>query len=170
MPKLLRPEKTKLGNRLSDHPILGGCAIIRTKVHHCALRGALRAARWHWRFAQSPSTGASPCAASIGYPFTALSAEIRGGDDEIPCPHFNIRIVSRSKGESVMAAAAYQSGEKLFSEYDGRWKSGDHLERIVFKDILLPPNAPRAYSFEATALITSTSAFSLLHMHFRSNR
>ena len=49
-----------------------------------------------------------------------------------------------------MAAAAYQSGEKLFSEYDGRWKSGDHLERIVFKDILLPPNAPRAYADRQT--------------------
>ena len=45
-----------------------------------------------------------------------------------------------------MAAAAYQSGEKLFSEYDGQWKSGDHQERIIFKDILLPPNAPKAYA------------------------
>ena len=68
----------------------------------------------------------------------------------MPCPHFNIRIVSRAKAESVVAAAAYQSGEKLFSEYDGQWKSGDHLERIVFKDILLPPNAPRAYADRQT--------------------
>ena len=49
-----------------------------------------------------------------------------------------------------MSAAAYQSGEKLFSEYDGQWKSGDRLERIVFKDILLPPNAPRAYADRQT--------------------
>ena len=49
-----------------------------------------------------------------------------------------------------MAVAAYQSGEKLFSEYDGQWKSGDHQERIVFKDILLPPNAPRAYANRQT--------------------
>ena len=49
-----------------------------------------------------------------------------------------------------MSAAAYQSGEKLFSEYDGQWKSGDHQERIVFKDILLPPNAPRAYANRQT--------------------
>ena len=68
----------------------------------------------------------------------------------MPCPHFNIRIVSRAKAESVVAAAAYQSGEKLFSEYDGQWKSGDHLERFVFKDILLPPNAPRAYADRQT--------------------
>ena len=68
----------------------------------------------------------------------------------MPCPHFNIRIESRAKAESVVAAAAYQSGEKLFSEYDGQWKSGDHLERFVFKDILLPPNAPRAYADRQT--------------------
>ena len=49
-----------------------------------------------------------------------------------------------------MAVAAYQSGEKLFSEYDGQWKSGDHQERIVFKDILLPPNAPKAYADRQT--------------------
>ena len=49
-----------------------------------------------------------------------------------------------------MSAAAYQSGEKLFSEYDGQWKSGDHHGRIVFKDILLPPNAPKAYTDRQT--------------------
>ena len=49
-----------------------------------------------------------------------------------------------------MSAAAYQSGEKLFSEYDGQWKSGDHLERIIHKDILLPPNAPREYADRQT--------------------
>lgn len=49
-----------------------------------------------------------------------------------------------------MSAAAYQSGEKLFSEYDGQWKSGDHQERIIFKDILLPPNAPKAYADRQT--------------------
>ena len=54
-----------------------------------------------------------------------------------------------------MAAAAYQSGEKLFSEYDGQWKSGDHLERIVHKDILLPPNAPREYADRQTLCIMS---------------
>ena len=58
--------------------------------------------------------------------------------------------MSRAKGESVVSAAAYQSGEKLFSEYDGQWKSGDHLERIVFKEIMLPPNAPSAYADRQT--------------------
>ena len=44
-----------------------------------------------------------------------------------------------------MGAAAYQSGDKLYSEYEHEWKSGDHLERIVHKEILLPPNAPEKY-------------------------
>ena len=39
-------------------------------------------------------------------------------------PHLNIRIVQRSKGSSAVAGAAYQAGEKLFSEYDQ--KNKDH--------------------------------------------
>ena len=34
----------------------------------------------------------------------------------IPCPHFQITITQRSKGQSAVAGAAYQSGEKLFSD------------------------------------------------------
>ena len=49
-----------------------------------------------------------------------------------------------------MSAAAYQSGDKLYSEYEHEWKSGDHLERIVHKEILLPPNAPEKYRDRAT--------------------
>ena len=75
-----------------------------------------------------------------------------GGEAHIPCPHFNITIIARGKvkGNSVMGAAAYQSGDKLYSEYEHEWKSGDHLERIVHKEILLPPNAPERYRDRAT--------------------
>ena len=69
---------------------------------------------------------------------------------KIPCPHFDIEIVSRGKGRSVIVAAAYQSGETLFSQYTGTWESGDHEERIVHKEILLPPNAPREYADQQT--------------------
>ncbi len=68
----------------------------------------------------------------------------------IPCPHFDIQVISRGKGRSVIAAAAYQSGETLFSQYTGTWESGEHQERIVHKDILLPPNAPREYADRQT--------------------
>ena len=76
----------------------------------------------------------------------------KGGEAHIPCPHFNITVIARGKvkGNSVMGAAAYQSGDKLYSEYEHKWKSGDHLERIVHKEILLPPNAPEKYRDRAT--------------------
>ena len=35
----------------------------------------------------------------------------------MPCPHYDIKIVQRSKRQSAVAAAAYQSGDRLFSEY-----------------------------------------------------
>ena len=50
----------------------------------------------------------------------------------------------------MIAAAAYQSGETLFSQYTGTWESGDHEECIVHKEILLPPNAPREYADRQT--------------------
>lgn len=78
---------------------------------------------------------------------------IRIGDEaHIPCPHYNITIIARGKvkGNSVVGAAAYQSGDKIYSEYEHEWKSGDHLERIIHKEILLPPNAPEKYRDRAT--------------------
>ena len=33
--------------------------------------------------------------------------------------HCSIKIISRSKGKSAVAAAAYRSGENLTNEYDG---------------------------------------------------
>ena len=41
----------------------------------------------------------------------------------MPVPHFNIKITQRSKGNSAVAGAAYQAGEKLFSEYDQKTKN-----------------------------------------------
>ena len=40
----------------------------------------------------------------------------------MPCPHNEITIVQRSQWQSAVAAAAYQSGEKLFCEYDQQVK------------------------------------------------
>ena len=42
----------------------------------------------------------------------------------MPCPHNEITIVQRSQRQSAVAAAAYQSGEKLFCEYDQQVTSG----------------------------------------------
>ena len=57
----------------------------------------------------------------------------------MPVPHLNIRIVQRSKGNSAVAGAAYQAGEKLFSEYDQKHK--DHRRKqheVVYTEIMLP--------------------------------
>ena len=50
----------------------------------------------------------------------------------------------------MIAAAAYQSGQTLFSQYTGTWESGEHEERIDHTEILLPPNAPREYADRET--------------------
>ena len=45
----------------------------------------------------------------------------------MPCPHFDIRVVQRSEGDSAVAAAAYQSGEKLYSQYDRKFKNYEDM-------------------------------------------
>ena len=64
----------------------------------------------------------------------------------MPCPHFDIKIVQRSNRQSAVASAAYQSGERLFSEYDQKQKYYSHKSEIVHTEILLPPHAPPEYA------------------------
>ena len=61
----------------------------------------------------------------------------------IPCPHFKITIVKRSQGQSAVAGAAYQSGERLFSEYDQKTKFYNKKKELVHAEVMLPshPNA-----------------------------
>ena len=64
----------------------------------------------------------------------------------MPCPHNEITIVQRSQRQSAVAAAAYQSGKKLFCEYDQQVKHYPEKRGIVHNEILLPANAPRSYA------------------------
>ncbi len=64
----------------------------------------------------------------------------------MPCPHCKITIVKRSENESAVSAAAYQSGEKLFSEYDQQQKYYPYKNEVTHKEILLPANAPPEYA------------------------
>ena len=64
----------------------------------------------------------------------------------MPCPHNEITIVQRSQRQSAVAAAAYQSGEKLFCGYDQEVKYYPEKRGIVHNEILLPANAPRSYA------------------------
>lgn len=69
----------------------------------------------------------------------------------VACPHFDVSIRQRSKGQSAVAGAAYMSAEKLFCEYDQRTKNFCYKQKeIVAKGILLPPNAPREYTDRQT--------------------
>ena len=68
----------------------------------------------------------------------------------IPCPHFQIAITQRSKGQSAVAGAAYQSGEKLFSEYDQKTKNYSGKRGILYTEIMLPSHAPPEYANRET--------------------
>ena len=64
--------------------------------------------------------------------------------------HCNISIVSRGKGKSAVAAAAYRSGEKLTNEWDGMTHDYTRKRGVVHTEILLPPHAPPSFSDRAT--------------------
>jgi len=68
------------------------------------------------------------------------------GDDEVANPHFEIKITKRSKQQSAVAGAAYQSGENLFSEYDQKHKDYRKKEGVVYTEIMLPSHAPPEYA------------------------
>ena len=69
---------------------------------------------------------------------------------KMPVPHLEIRIVQRSKGSSAVAGAAYQAGEKLFSEYDQKMKNYLYKKEVVYTEVMLPANAPPGYADRAT--------------------
>ena len=64
----------------------------------------------------------------------------------MPCPHYRIKISTRSKGQSAVAQAAYQSGDRLFDERENKTKYYSDKRGIVYTEILLPVNAPREYA------------------------
>ena len=64
--------------------------------------------------------------------------------------HCNIGIVSRGKGKSAVAAAAYRSGEKITNEWDGMTHDYTRKRGVVHTEILLPPHAPPSFSDRST--------------------
>lgn len=72
--------------------------------------------------------------------------DIMGGD-RIACPHFDLKIVGRArKYRSAVASAAYQSGEKLYCDFENKTKNyPKRIERIAYTEIMLPANAPPEY-------------------------
>lgn len=64
--------------------------------------------------------------------------------------HWNIGIVSRGKGKSAVAAAAYRSGEKLTNEWDGMTHDYTRKGGVVHTEIMLPSHAPPSFSDRST--------------------
>ena len=58
-------------------------------------------------------------------------------------------MVTRSKGGSCVASAAYIAGEKIKNERDGKIHDYRNKHEVVHKEILLPANAPPEYSNRA---------------------
>ena len=83
----------------------------------------------------------------------------------MPCPHNEITIVQRSQRQSAVAAAAYQSGEKLFCEYDQQVKHYPEKRGIVHNEILLPANAPQKYADRNTLNVQAPSYYCSFRYH-----
>ena len=64
--------------------------------------------------------------------------------------HLCIKIISRGKGKSAVAASAYRSGENIKNEYDGIVHDFTRKGGIAHTEILLPQNAPQEFSDRGT--------------------
>ena len=64
--------------------------------------------------------------------------------------HFNISIISRGKGKSAVASAAYISCEKLTNEWDGVTHNYHNKKGLWHKEIFLPENAPKEFLDRST--------------------
>ena len=64
--------------------------------------------------------------------------------------HLSIKIISRGKGKSAVAAAAYRASEKITNQYDGITHDYTRKGGVVHTEILLPENAPKEYADRTT--------------------
>ena len=63
--------------------------------------------------------------------------------------HCSIKIFSRGKGKSAVAAAAYRAAEKIQNQYDGKTYDYTNKKGVVFSEISLPDHAPTEYADRA---------------------
>jgi len=64
--------------------------------------------------------------------------------------HLSIKIISRGKGKSAVAASAYRSAEKITNEYDGMIHDYTKKGGVTHTEILLPDHAPKEYFDRST--------------------
>lgn len=60
----------------------------------------------------------------------------------MPNPHFDVQVISRSTGQSVVAAAAYRSGEVLYDGRVGKTFDYSRKEDVLHTEIMAPIGAP----------------------------
>ena len=70
----------------------------------------------------------------------------RRKEQPIAIYHCSIKIISRGKGKSAVAAAAYRAGEQITNEHDGVTHDYTRKGGIVHTEILLPDHAPAEYA------------------------
>ncbi len=64
--------------------------------------------------------------------------------------HFSMQIITRGKGKSAVAGAAYRSGQRLVNDYDRLVHDFTKKGGVVHTEILLPKHAPPEYSDRST--------------------
>ena len=64
--------------------------------------------------------------------------------------HFSVSQIKRSAGQSVLAAAAYRAGERLYSEYYDEISDYTRKGGVLHTEILLPAHAPECFRDRAT--------------------
>ena len=76
--------------------------------------------------------------------------KLRGGFLELAIFHCQIKIISRGKGKTATAAAAYRSGTKIVDDEFGETHDYTRKSGVAFSEILLCANAPSTYSDRQT--------------------
>ncbi len=64
--------------------------------------------------------------------------------------HLSGQVISRSSGRTAVASAAYRARERLYNDYDGLTHDYTHRHDLLWKQIILPPNAPAAWNDRET--------------------
>jgi len=63
--------------------------------------------------------------------------------------HSHVQIISRGKGKSAVAAAAYRAGEHIKNDYDGISHDYTRKGGVVYTEVMLPDHAPNEYANRA---------------------
>ena len=59
--------------------------------------------------------------------------------------HLQVKIISRGKGQSIVAAAAYRAAEKLKNKWDGMTHDYTAKRYVAYTEAILPGHAPKEW-------------------------